>query len=312
MSPAETAFLLVGLVCGAGAGAIVVGASRSRPGARRNVRVTIVPNAVPARRSATLGATPVGEPVAPVPGLPGQGALTDDETPGAVGPAAAPPVIRTGVPSGAEIPTIPALSGIRADAVAIPIVAGGGPGPSWTRPGDGAGPDRSGTDASALRRAVDERLVAAQAAQAAALSAVDELAGHRKAHGALQARVNHARAVADPRRIAEVRERLHAAFQARTAASAGAAEAEAEARQWLDEIGRLTAAVDETARRITVGEAELAAMTARTGQLTREAELARATADRARADYADALADLAYAEARRVVPVALPDRARGA
>lgn len=314
MSPTEVAFLVVGLVFGVVAGSILVTVARGRPGPRRNVRITIAPNAVPVRRSSTLGAVPVREPVAPVPGSPEEGALTDDEPASREDPvlaahgSAGPAVIGTGVPSGPQGGTPPVLAGIRADAVAIPIVAGGAPDPSWALPP--AEPD--GNDIAGLRRLVADRRIVAETAQAAALQAVDALVAHREALAALRSRVEHARAVADPRRIAEVKERLHAAFQARAAVAAGAAEAETEAREWLDEIGRLTSAVNETAMHVAAGEAELSAMTVRLERLAREADLTRSTADRARAAYADALADLANAEARLAVPAMLSDRERGA
>ena len=54
MSPSEIAFLAFGLVLGAAIGAALVQASGSRLAPRREVRLTITPNAIPARRSHTL------------------------------------------------------------------------------------------------------------------------------------------------------------------------------------------------------------------------------------------------------------------
>ncbi len=59
MSPSEIAFLAFGLVLGAAIGAALVQASGSRLAPRREVRLTITPNAIPARRSHTL-AVPYG------------------------------------------------------------------------------------------------------------------------------------------------------------------------------------------------------------------------------------------------------------
>jgi hypothetical protein len=54
VSPSEIAFLAFGLVLGTAIGAAVVQASGSRLAPRREVRLTITPNAIPARRSHTL------------------------------------------------------------------------------------------------------------------------------------------------------------------------------------------------------------------------------------------------------------------
>ena len=67
VSPSEIAFLAFGLVLGAAIGAALVQASGSRLAPRREVRLTITPNAIPARRSHTLAvpydtAAPGGHP----------------------------------------------------------------------------------------------------------------------------------------------------------------------------------------------------------------------------------------------------------
>ena len=54
MSPSEIAFLAFGLVLGAAIGAALVQASGSSLAPRREVRLTITPNAIPARRAHTL------------------------------------------------------------------------------------------------------------------------------------------------------------------------------------------------------------------------------------------------------------------
>jgi len=54
VSPSEIAFLAFGLVLGTALGAALVQASGSRLAPRREVRLTITPNAIPARRSHTL------------------------------------------------------------------------------------------------------------------------------------------------------------------------------------------------------------------------------------------------------------------
>ncbi len=54
MSPSEIAFLALGLVLGGALGAAFLVVGRARPAHRREVRITIVPNSIGARRSVTL------------------------------------------------------------------------------------------------------------------------------------------------------------------------------------------------------------------------------------------------------------------
>ena len=70
MSPSEIAFLALGIVLGAAIGAAIVEAVRSRPAPRREVRVTIAPNSVLPRRSATLAAAVAGASARRMPGSP--------------------------------------------------------------------------------------------------------------------------------------------------------------------------------------------------------------------------------------------------
>ena len=70
MSPSEIAFLALGIVLGAAIGAAIVEAVRSRPAPRREVRVTIAPNSVLPRRSATLAAAVAGASGRRMPGSP--------------------------------------------------------------------------------------------------------------------------------------------------------------------------------------------------------------------------------------------------
>ena len=54
MTASEFAFLALGLLLGVAAGAAIVEVARARPPARREVRVTVAPNSIPARRASTL------------------------------------------------------------------------------------------------------------------------------------------------------------------------------------------------------------------------------------------------------------------
>ena len=59
MTASEFAFLALGLVLGAAAGAALVEVLRSRPPTRREVRVTVAPNSIPRRASTLTDADPV-------------------------------------------------------------------------------------------------------------------------------------------------------------------------------------------------------------------------------------------------------------
>jgi hypothetical protein len=54
VTASEFAFLALGLLLGVAAGAAIVEVARARPPARREVRVTVAPNSIPARRASTL------------------------------------------------------------------------------------------------------------------------------------------------------------------------------------------------------------------------------------------------------------------
>ena len=136
VSPSEIAFLGVGLVIGAAIGAAVVEALRARPAPRRHVRLTISPNTVTPRRSATL-ADPIGAnaPVR-VPGSPEDAAWAEPGSAaaarGSTGSEQAPG--RTRVPSGpVHVP---------ASAIAVPVDRATPPVPSQggDAPGNGGSP----------------------------------------------------------------------------------------------------------------------------------------------------------------------------
>ncbi|HTC85121.1 MAG TPA: hypothetical protein VK656_00350, partial [Candidatus Acidoferrum sp.] len=60
MVASEFAFLALGLILGVPAGAALLIAFRARPPAKREVRLTVTPDSVPRRRSATLATDPFG------------------------------------------------------------------------------------------------------------------------------------------------------------------------------------------------------------------------------------------------------------
>ena len=120
MSPSEIAFLALGIVVGTAVGAALVQLVRHRPTPRREVRLTITPNAIPARRASTLAIANGAAYLGPIPGSPDPGMfadpldspLVDERQAPPVEPAPA-PVARTRVPSAAVI--------IPADAVGVPV-----------------------------------------------------------------------------------------------------------------------------------------------------------------------------------------------
>jgi hypothetical protein len=82
VSASEFAFLAFGLLLGMAVGAAMIEVARSRPPARREVRVTVAPNSIPARRAATLAeGTSTTDSFAPARGGPGDRRWLDREDP---------------------------------------------------------------------------------------------------------------------------------------------------------------------------------------------------------------------------------------
>lgn len=107
MSPPELGFLALGLALGTTAGAALMVAVRLRSPIDHTVRVTITPNAMPARAAGGPGPSATGRLAAPLPGSPDEAArmnLGRARSSGGVAVADAvaldPPVARTRVPSG--------------------------------------------------------------------------------------------------------------------------------------------------------------------------------------------------------------------
>ncbi|MCJ7712825.1 MAG: hypothetical protein MUQ32_18570, partial [Chloroflexi bacterium] len=121
MSSSEIAFLALGLILGCALGAAFLAAARSRPAPRREVRITIAPNSIGARRAVTL-ADPLAVRSRPSPpGSPDEAAWSDnvDAAPGTsliAGPEA--PAIAS--PIRTRVPSAPAL--LATTAVAVPVV----------------------------------------------------------------------------------------------------------------------------------------------------------------------------------------------
>ena len=124
MSPSEIAFLAFGLVLGAAIGAALVQASGSRLAPRREVRLTITPNAIPVRRAHTL-AVPFDTPhPGIIPGSPDAGAVAAAASiVRHAGPAPAPVGPREGSITRTRVPSPPVT--VPRTAVAVPVAVAG-------------------------------------------------------------------------------------------------------------------------------------------------------------------------------------------
>jgi hypothetical protein len=126
VSPSEIAFLAVGIVIGTAVGAAIIEAMRARPAPKRQVRVTISPNSVHARRPATL-ADPVGEGRGAYPGSPGDVAWPDAPTrtaqPAPATATVAPAEAADGGASRTRVPSAPVA--MPETTVAVPVVREG-------------------------------------------------------------------------------------------------------------------------------------------------------------------------------------------
>ena len=148
MSPSEIAFLALGIVFGAAIGAAIVEAVRSRPAPRPEVRVTIAPNSLIPRRSATLAGAAAGAGFRRRPGSPEDDAWFDGPAATFLAAAAA-----TGTQASMAVrDRTRVLSGpatLRSTAVAVPMDRPGG------APQAGPAPDqrpREDTRPQATRR----------------------------------------------------------------------------------------------------------------------------------------------------------------
>jgi hypothetical protein len=131
VSPSEIAFLAFGLVLGAAIGAALVQASGSRLAPRREVRLTITPNAIPARRAHTL-AVPYDTPhPGIIAGSPDAGVLAAASAIGRdAGSAPGPTESGSGRPFRTHVQSVPVI--LSTNAVAVPVaMAASGSGGGW-------------------------------------------------------------------------------------------------------------------------------------------------------------------------------------
>jgi hypothetical protein len=193
------------------------------------------------------------------------------------------------------------------DPVGIPVVAGRAPA--------GGSPKATTGRAAASDACADERSKAATACAAAdtardaARGMADRLREAQRAHADLEARVEEAGALADPRRLAAEKERLHAKFKASHGLAASTDEAEGAAREWLTAVSAANDAARDAARRVQSGTSELRSRAAALDKLDQEANAARIAAERAEESCRAAREALATCEERQraATPVSVPE-----
>ena len=191
----------------------------------------------------------------------------------------------------------PALS---AEVVGIPILARG---PArGSAKGSGG---RTAAETTAVDPCAEERIKSSSAcagadtAREAARALADRLREAQRALSDLQARVEEAGSLADPRRLAAEKDRLHAQFQAAHAAARTTDDAEEAAREWLTDVSAANTAARDAARRVQAGTDELRVQAAALERLDLEANSARVAAERSEANCRSARESLATCEERQ-------------
>lgn len=194
---------------------------------------------------------------------------------------------------------------LAADLVAVPILGRAAKGGNGEHGGAHTGNSRRADTAEAC---ADERATSSVAcaeadrAREGARALADRLREAQRGHADLQARVEEAGSIADPRHLAAEKERLHAAFQAAHAAARSTEDAEAAARDWLSAVSNANTAARDAARRVQAGTDELRAQTGALERLDLEANAARIAAERAEDACRAAREALAACEERQHVP----------
>jgi hypothetical protein len=141
VSPSEIAFLALGLVLGTAVGAALVQLTRARPAPRREIRLTITPNAIPARRAQTLALAYGAAYPGLIPGSPEDTTLDDRPGPGpARWPSATPSPAPDGPGSRTRVPTPPYVLPVTAIGVPVGEPASG---PRAESPNGSSGPRAS-------------------------------------------------------------------------------------------------------------------------------------------------------------------------
>jgi hypothetical protein len=274
VSPSEFFFLAAGLVLGIGVGAGLTEVLRARPAARREVRVTIAPEAVPAR-AATL-ATSIPDWSVPL----FDSRVAPERTFATAG----------GASSRVAIPIVPEPS-------AEPAPAGATGSGLTLREGPGAATARPDADPCAdLRQALEERCGNAERMAAVAAGAADR---HREARRTYDEHViqrERAAATMDPRAVRAAKDEAQANFRLARSTARDRDALETAAREWLREVNRINGRSREAAAIVAREDAAERVLLRTLERLGVEADGARITAESAAEACTEARAALAACE----------------
>jgi len=296
VSPSEFFFLAAGLVLGVAVGAAFTEVLRARPAARREVRVTVAPAAVPGR--ATTLATSLPDWSVPV--LDAGFAPERTFAPGRSGAVLDGP----GRPAAAERVALPIVPE-RAAELALAGVAAG-PGPEH-REGPGAATARPDADpCAALRVALEERCGHAERMAAVAATAAERHREARRAYDEHIVRRERAAATMDPRAVRAAKDEAQANFRLARVTARDRDALEAAAREWLREVNRINGRSREATAIVSREDAAEPGLLHALERLGVEADGARITAEVAAEACTEARAALAACEeAERLGAVAV-------
>jgi hypothetical protein len=291
VSPSEFFFLAAGLVLGIAVGAGLTEVLRARPAARREVRVTVSPEAVPAR-AATL-ATSLPNWTAP-----GFDSRVSPERTFTAGEGAAP---RVAIPIVADSLGGPALATALATAVGAGPAVHEGPGAATARPGD--------DPCAELRRALEERCGNAERTAAVAVAAADRHREARRAYDEHVIRRDNAAATMDPRAVRAAKDEAQAGFRLARSTARDREALESAAREWLREINRVNSRSREAAAIVAREDGAEQDLLRTLERLGVEADGARITAESAAEACTDARQALASCEEAERVAARAPEPA---
>jgi hypothetical protein len=152
------------------------------------------------------------------------------------------------------------------------------------------------------RRLTDERCAVATRAAAEATRAADELHAARRSYDDHLTRAEGAAADSDPRAARAAKDAAQLAYRVARSGALSAAEQEAAAAAWLDEINRINAATKEAAAATTRERDAAAALVLAIERLTVQADAARISAEAAQEICLQAREALATCEERAMAP----------
>jgi hypothetical protein len=319
----EFLFLALGLVLGVASGAALIEIIRSRPPARREVRLTVAQDAIPRRRATTL-ADDAFVAVGPEPARGGPADRRgDDPKPPPEARDRRTNVRSTGF-AGASGPTARTSRNAIGRVVGMPISAGADPvrgaiRATARRNGDGTvAPLAGGSTATAIaserdtaavalldpptapeaietapktysgpcadeRRTADERCEVASRSHDQAVAAADALRRAQRSYDSHTAAAEEAAGAANPLTVRTYKEDAQRAFRAASRDASAPDAVEAAARTWLQEINRINRDA-AAASMVAERERELAAATGATiERLSLAADAARIGAEMAQA-----------------------------